>query len=342
MRAGAGACFSCSWATAKAVRQRSPRSPLSLAVTLPDARRGVFKQSSDTTLAVVILARDQRVFSIITSHATAAASNPFPRPKTHSHKNPKTTSTQTRDPMLPRLLLLSKAAPCPRRQQQRPVLSKAAAAASSALAPACSRAFASFSSSPASAAAAAASGPKTATPPADASRGATADLLDVFHPQSVDEASQPRAVQIAEPIFRDFGGRLRFSGPAATVKCFENNPLVRAALEEKGNGRVLVVDGGGSKRCALLGDNIAALGARNGWSGIIINGCVRDTADIATFDLGVKALAAYPLKSSKRDPGLRDVPVHFAGVTIKPGDWVYADGDGVIVSETELKLESKV
>lgn len=185
-------------------------------------------------------------------------------------------------------------------------------------------------------------GPKTATPPADAARGATADLLDIFHPESVDDMQSARTVQIAEPIFRDFGGRLRFSGRAATIRCFENNPLVRAALEEKGDGRVLVVDGGGSKRCALLGDNIAAMGAKNGWSGIIIHGCVRDTADLATFDLGVKALAPFPLKSSKRDPGQRDVPVSFAGVTVRPGDWVYADGDGVIVSATELKLESKV
>jgi RraA family protein len=187
-----------------------------------------------------------------------------------------------------------------------------------------------------------ATAPKTATPPADASRGATADLLDIFHPQSVDDASAPRTVQIAEPIFRDFGGRLRFSGRASTIKCFENNPLVRAALEEPGGGRVLVVDGGGSRRCALLGDNIAAMGAKNGWQGIVINGCVRDTADLQTFDLGIKALAPFPLKSSKRDAGQRDVPVAFAGVTVKPGDWVYADGDGVIVSETELKLESKV
>jgi regulator of ribonuclease activity A len=193
--------------------------------------------------------------------------------------------------------------------------------------------------------------PKTATPPPDLARGATCDLLDIFHPRNVDDlssssspaaASNQPTVQIAEPIFRDFGGRLRFSGQAATVKCFENNPLVRAALEEPGRGRVLVVDGGGSKRCALLGDNIAAMGARNGWSGVIIHGCVRDTADLATFDLGVKALAAYPLKSSKRDPGQRDVPVSFAGVTVRPGDWVYADGDGVVVSDKELRLSSDV
>ncbi|KAK9821906.1 hypothetical protein WJX81_000937 [Elliptochloris bilobata] len=141
-----------------------------------------------------------------------------------------------------------------------------------------------------------------------------------------------------EPIFRDFGGKSNFSGRATTVKCFENNPLVRKALEEPGQGRVLVVDGGGSLRCALLGDNIAEMATRNGWSGIIINGCVRDTAVIAGLELGVKALAPYPLKSSKRDPGLAGVPVTFAGVRVSPGDYVYADGDGVLVAPQELKL----
>ena len=120
--------------------------------------------------------------------------------------------------------------------------------------------------------------------------------------------------------------------------CFENNPLVRKALEEQGRGRVLVVDGGGSKRCALLGDNIAAMAVENGWSGIIIHGCLRDSDDISKMALGVKALATHPLKSSKRDAGLRDVPVSFAGVNFKPGDWVYADKDGVLVAGEELKL----
>lgn len=138
----------------------------------------------------------------------------------------------------------------------------------------------------------------------------------------------------------DFGGRLNFSGRAATVKCFENNPLVRATLGEPGAGRVLVVDGDASLRCALLGDKNAAMAFANGWSGIIINGCIRDSLDISKIDLGVKALATSPphFISSKRDPGLRDVPLSFAGVTVTPGDWVYADGDGVLVSKEELKL----
>jgi RraA family protein len=122
------------------------------------------------------------------------------------------------------------------------------------------------------------------------------------------------------------------------VKCYENNPLVRAALEEAGRGRVLVVDGGGSLRCALLGDNLAAMAVANGWAGIVVHGCIRDSADIGRMDLGVKALATFPLKSSKRDPGARDVPVSFAGVTVRPGDWVVADGDGLLVAAEELKL----
>jgi RraA family protein len=183
----------------------------------------------------------------------------------------------------------------------------------------------------------AATGPKTATPPADAARGATADLCDVFIKESVDVVRQ-HPVSIVQPIFRDFGGNLKFSGRVATVKCFENNPLVRQSLEEPGEGRVLVVDGGGSMRCALLGDNIAEMAYKNGWTGIVINGCIRDSADIAKMPLGVKALATYPLKSSKRDPGLQNVPVSFGGVIFRPGDWLYADGDGVLVSGEELTV----
>ncbi|KAI8464177.1 MAG: ribonuclease E inhibitor RraA/Dimethylmenaquinone methyltransferase [Monoraphidium minutum] len=179
----------------------------------------------------------------------------------------------------------------------------------------------------------------TVWPEADAERAGTADLCDVFVPEPVDKLST-RAVQIATPgLFRDYGGRLKFSGQASTVFCFENNPLVRKALEEGGAGRVLVVDAGGSMRCAVLGDNLAESAQRNGWSGIIVHGCIRDSDAIGKLpNLGVKALATHPLKSSKRDPGFRDVPVTFAGVTIRPGDWVYADGDGVLVSPTELRL----
>lgn len=110
------------------------------------------------------------------------------------------------------------------------------------------------------------------------------------------------------------------------------------ALGEPGEGRVLVVDGGASMRCALLGDQLAAMGANNGWSGVIVNGCIRDSEDIGQMNLGVKALATHPLKSSKRDPGLRDVPVRFAGVEVRPGDYIYADKDGILVSPEPLAL----
>lgn len=138
-------------------------------------------------------------------------------------------------------------------------------------------------------------------------------------------------IAVAEPIFRDFGGRLSFDGAVATVKIFEDNTLVREALSEPGQGRVLVVDGGGSTRCALLGDRLAAMAIDNGWSGIVVFGCVRDTAELAQMDLGIKALAAHPRKSEKRGEGQREVPVAFAGVVFAPGAHLYADKDGIIV-----------
>lgn len=172
----------------------------------------------------------------------------------------------------------------------------------------------------------------------DPSRAGTCEYTDVHYPDPVD-VTVPRKLMVADAgYFRDFGGVKRFSGPATTIKCFENNPLVRQALGEPGEGRVLVVDGGGSMRCALLGDNLAGMAVENGWSGIIINGCLRDSEDIAKMKVGVKAIAPHPVKSSKRDPGMRDVPVSFAGISVKPGDWVYADMDGILVSEDKLEL----
>jgi regulator of ribonuclease activity A len=156
----------------------------------------------------------------------------------------------------------------------------------------------------------------------------TTDLCDKYS----DE------LQSADPIFADFGGRLAFSGPVSTVKCFEDNSLVRGALEEPGEGRVLVVDGGGSDRCALMGDNVAQLVIDNGWAGALIYGFIRDSEEIAGLDMAVKALGTHPLKSNKRNLGDRDVPVRFAGVDFRPGQWLYADADGVIVSEKELTL----
>jgi regulator of ribonuclease activity A len=148
--------------------------------------------------------------------------------------------------------------------------------------------------------------------------------------------NHPNDVHIVEPIFRDFGGVTDFHGAIATLKVFEDNSLVRDALEQPGFHRVLVVDGGGSLRCALLGGNLAALAEKNGWSGVIVNGAVRDTRELSGARVGVKALAPHPKKSNKQGKGERDVPVTFGGVTFKPGEYVYADEDGIIVSAKEL------
>jgi len=154
----------------------------------------------------------------------------------------------------------------------------------------------------------------------------TADLSD----------AHPRA-QIAEPLFRDFGGVAAFHGPVVTVKVFEDNALVRTLLEEPGAGRVLVVDGGGSMRCALVGGNLAQLGVDGGWRGLIVFGCIRDSEEIRGMAIGVKALGTHPRKSEKGlHNGHRDRAVAFAGVTFKSGQWLYADADGILVSDTPL------
>lgn len=149
--------------------------------------------------------------------------------------------------------------------------------------------------------------------------------------------NHPDNVSISEPIgFKDFGGKKMFSGKIETVKCFEDNSFVRKTLEQNGEGKVLVVDGGGSKRCALLGDMLADLGVKNKWNGIIVYGCIRDSAAIAALPIGVKALATIPLKSNKRNEGQQNVTVHFAGIDFIPGEMVYCDEDGIIVSKVAL------
>lgn len=155
----------------------------------------------------------------------------------------------------------------------------------------------------------------------------TTDLCDEY----ADE------LQIADALLlKDFGGRVAFGGSIVTLKLFEDNSLVRAALEEPGEGRVLVVDGGGSLRCALLGDQLAVLAEKNGWAGLVINGCIRDSAAIAAIDIGVKALGVHPLKSVKRGLGERGIPIRFAGVNFIPGTYLYADEDGLLVSTRAL------
>jgi regulator of ribonuclease activity A len=154
---------------------------------------------------------------------------------------------------------------------------------------------------------------------------AVTDLCDA-HPE----------LAAVEPILRDFGGSLAFFGPIVTLKVFEDNSLVRESLEQPGNGRVLVVDGGGSLRCALLGGNLAALAEKNGWAGVIVHGAVRDVRELRAARVGVKAIAPHPRKSEKRGLGERDVPVTFGGVTFKTGEYVYADEDGVVVSPSAI------
>jgi len=154
----------------------------------------------------------------------------------------------------------------------------------------------------------------------------TADLYD-HHEQRV---------RVCDPVFRDFGGRRRFAGPAVTVKCFEDNTQVKAVLTEPGDGNVLVVDAGGSMRCAMLGDLIADSAVRNGWAGVLVYGCVRDSIELGGMDLGVKALGTTPRKSVRRGEGQRDLPVTFAGITFHPGDHLYCDEDGILVAEQAL------
>lgn len=131
--------------------------------------------------------------------------------------------------------------------------------------------------------------------------------------------------------FRQFGGNTTFSGPIATVRCFEDNALLKSIISNPGMGRVLVVDGGGSLARALMGDMIAAIAVDNGWAGVVINGAVRDTMELATLDLGVKALGSNPRKSTKTGVGESDVPVTFGTVTFTPGDQLFSDPDGIVV-----------
>jgi regulator of ribonuclease activity A len=139
------------------------------------------------------------------------------------------------------------------------------------------------------------------------------------------------AFRVLPPLYRDFGARRRFAGSVSTVKCFEDNSLVKAALDEPGGQRVLVVDGGGSLRRALVGGNIGAAAARNGWAGVLVHGCVRDAAELAQAEVGIRALALVPLPTEKRNVGERDVPVQIEGVWIRPGDQLYADDDGIVL-----------
>ncbi|KAJ9187144.1 hypothetical protein P3X46_002635 [Hevea brasiliensis] len=139
-----------------------------------------------------------------------------------------------------------------------------------------------------------------------------------------------------QPIFKNYGQSRAFSGLIVTLKVFEDNVIVRELLETKGEGRVLVIDGGGSMRCALVGGNLGQLAQNMGWAGIVVNGCIRDVDEINGCDIGVRALASHPMKSNKKGIGEKHVPVHIAGTLIREGEWLYADSDGILISKSEL------
>ena len=154
----------------------------------------------------------------------------------------------------------------------------------------------------------------------------TPDLYDDFEDIATTCSAQ----------FRDFGGRKQFSGKIRTVKCRNDNQLFRALMDEPGNGAVAVVDGGGSTEVALIGDIIAAKAARNGWSGVVINGAVRDVGDLSEIAIGIKALGTNPAKSIKKGEGTVDVMLHFGGARFEPGHWIYCDENGVLVAPKAL------
>ena len=156
----------------------------------------------------------------------------------------------------------------------------------------------------------------------------TPDICDEF----------PADLQVLEPLFSEYGDSEQFSGEVVTIKCFEDNTLLKQTLGTDGTGKVMVVDGGGSLRRALLGDILAAMAADNGWQGVVINGCVRDVEILKTIRLGVRALNCHPARSDKRNEGQLNVPVAFAGTDIKPGQYLYADENGILVANSKLDL----
>jgi regulator of ribonuclease activity A len=157
-------------------------------------------------------------------------------------------------------------------------------------------------------------------------RFSTPDLAD----------ANPHVRALALPL-RCFGRRAAFSGPVVTIKCFEDNSRVKETVAEPGEGRVIVVDGGGSLRCALLGDMLAGAAADNGWAGVVIDGAVRDVDEIDAIDLGVQALGTSPIRSTRLGVGQRDIPIRIGGVDVAPGDFLYADRNGVIISAEPLQ-----
>lgn len=160
---------------------------------------------------------------------------------------------------------------------------------------------------------------------------ATCDLCDA-NEDKLDDGS----LQVLPPIFHHFGKLGKFSGAALTIKVFEDNVLVRSTLETSGQGRVLVVDGGASLRCALVGGMLGKLAQNNGWAGIVVDGCVRDSEELKQCAVGICALASHPQKSKKKGAGEVGAKVRIAGVLVRTGDWIYVDADGILVSTQRL------
>ncbi|GAA0757987.1 ribonuclease E activity regulator RraA [Ideonella azotifigens] len=156
----------------------------------------------------------------------------------------------------------------------------------------------------------------------------TCDLCDADKDPSNGE------LRVLPPLFRDFGGLTRFAGPISTVQCLEDNSRVREAVMSPGEGRVLVVDGGGSLKRSLLGGNLAQAAEKNGWAGVLVFGAVRDAAEMRACQVGIRALGLIPMPTERRDQGLRDVPVQIAGEWLRPGEWLYADEDGIVVKRS--------
>lgn len=158
----------------------------------------------------------------------------------------------------------------------------------------------------------------------------TCDFCDVH------EADTTGAFRVLAPVFHDYGVVRPFAGPVHTLRALEDNSRVREAVNSPGEGRVLVVDGGGSLRRALVGGNLAVAAAQNGWAGIVVDGCVRDVAELRAAGLPIRALALMPLRTDKKGQGEAGVPVQIQGQWVRPGDWLYADADGMVVADRPL------
>lgn len=159
----------------------------------------------------------------------------------------------------------------------------------------------------------------------------TADLCDRF----------PDEVQVADPLLRDYGARTIFGGPIVTLDVYEDDVLLRETLEQAGGGRVLVVDGGGSTRCALLGDRMVKLALDNGWAGLVVHGCIRNVVQVREIAIGLKALGTVPRASRHLGRGEVGRPLHFASVTFRPDHYLYADADGIVVAPRDLLIASE-